>query len=212
MSDDKEKSWTRLGNLGVTMKTDEKELIGEALIKCVMQKWLPASRALLDMSVYHLPSPLKAQNYRVDSLYEGPLNDKYAMAIRNCDPEGPLMLYVSKMIPASNKGSFFAFGRVFSGKLATGMKIRIMGLSYVSGKEDAVYVNSVQQTLTWIGPNQEFLHDIPCGNIMAMLSLDEFIPNNATVADKKEVNAYPIRAMKSSVTPLVCDCSMSTLC
>lgn len=40
---------------------------------------------------------------------------------------GPLMLYVSKMIPASDKGRFFAFGRVFAGKVSTGLKVRIMG-------------------------------------------------------------------------------------
>lgn len=68
--------------------------------------------------IWHLPSPAKAQKYRVDNLYEGPLDDIYASAIRNCDPNGPLMLYVSKLIPAQDKGRFFAFGRVFAGKVS----------------------------------------------------------------------------------------------
>lgn len=68
------------------------------------------------MMVFHLPSPAFAQKYRVDALYEGPSDDKYATAIRTCDPEGPLMMYVSKMIPSPDKGRFYAFGRVFSGR------------------------------------------------------------------------------------------------
>lgn len=57
-----------------------------------LQAWLPASEALLEMMIWHLPSPDRAQKYRVENLYEGPLDDKYATAIRNCDPTGPLML------------------------------------------------------------------------------------------------------------------------
>lgn len=60
----------------------------------LVQAWLPASEALLEMMIWHLPSPDRAQKYRVENLYEGPLDDKYATAIRNCDPTGPLMLYV----------------------------------------------------------------------------------------------------------------------
>jgi hypothetical protein len=47
-----------------------------------MQTWLPASEALLEMIIYHLPSPAFAQKYRVDTLYEGPLDDQYATSIR----------------------------------------------------------------------------------------------------------------------------------
>ena len=70
------------------------------------------------MMIWHLPSPATAQVYRVENLYEGPLDDQYANAIRTCDADGPLMLYVSKMIPAADKGRFFAFGRVFAGTVS----------------------------------------------------------------------------------------------
>ncbi|KAF9620660.1 hypothetical protein IFM89_013960 [Coptis chinensis] len=203
MNDQKDKLWPMLKKLGVTMKSDEKELLGKALMKRVMQTWLPASTALLEMMIHHLPSPSKAQRYRVENLYEGPLHDKYAEAIRNCDPEGPLMLYVSKMIPASDKGRFFAFGRVFAGKVSTGTKVRIMGPNYVPGQKEDLFTKSVQRTLIWMGKKQESVEDVPCGNTVALVGLDQFITKNATLTNEKEVEAHPIRAMKFSVSPVV---------
>ena len=43
--------------------------------------------------------------------------------IKNCDPEAPLMMYVSKMVPASAKGRFYAFGRVFSGAVSSQFEV-----------------------------------------------------------------------------------------
>ncbi|KAF8104075.1 hypothetical protein N665_0181s0094 [Sinapis alba] len=203
MNEDKDKLWPRLQKLGVNMKSDEKELTGKHLMKRVMQSWLPASGALLEMMIFHLPSPSKAQRYRVENLYEGPLDDKYATAIRNCDPEGPLMLYVSKMIPASDKGRFFAFGRVFAGKVGTGMKVRIMGPNYLPGEKKDLYVKSVQRTVVWMGKRQETVEDVPCGNTVALVGLDQFITKNATLTNEKELDAHTIRAMKFSVSPVV---------
>ena len=59
--------------------------------------------------------------------------------------QAPLMLYVSKMVPSADKGRFFAFGRVFSGKVATGDKVRIMGPNYVPGKRDNLHVKPIQR-------------------------------------------------------------------
>jgi len=63
--------------------------------------------------------------------------------MRNCDPKGPLMMFVSKMVPTSDKGRFFAFGRVFSGTISTGQKVRILGPNYVAGKKDDLYEKSI---------------------------------------------------------------------
>ena len=98
------------------MKHEDLQQEGKPLMKVVMRTWLPAGEALFLMICIHLPSPVTAQKYRTDMLYEGPNDDAAAVAMRSCDPNGPLMMYISKMVPTSDKGRFYAFGRVFSGK------------------------------------------------------------------------------------------------
>ena len=49
------------------------------LFQTIMRKWLPAGDALLQMIVIHLPSPVTAQRYRTELLYEGPLDDPCAV-------------------------------------------------------------------------------------------------------------------------------------
>ena len=55
------------------------------------------------------------------------------------------MMYVSKMVPTVDKGRFYAFGRVFSGVVATGLKCRIMGPNYTPGKKEDLYVKNIQR-------------------------------------------------------------------
>ncbi|KAK9915055.1 hypothetical protein WJX75_004191 [Coccomyxa subellipsoidea] len=205
MNDNKVKLFAMTDKLGITgkLKKEDKDLMGKPLMKKIMQSWLPAHEALLEMMIWHLPSPGTAQRYRVENLYEGPLDDVYANAIRTCDSKGPLMLYVSKMIPASDKGRFFAFGRVFAGTVCTGQKVRIMGPNFIPGQKKDLYVKTVQRTVLCMGRRQEAVEDVPCGNTVAMVGLDQFITKNATLTNEKCEDAHPIKAMKFSVSPVV---------
>lgn len=45
-------------------------------------------------------------------------------------------MFVSKMVPTTDRGRFFAFGRVFSGTISTGQKVRILGPNYKPGKKE----------------------------------------------------------------------------
>ena len=206
MSDDRDKLLPMLDKLGVRakLKSDDLALSGKPLMKRVLQTWLPAHEALLQMIVYHLPSPAVAQKYRVDTLYEGPLDDKYATAMRNCDTgeDAPLMMYISKMIP-SDGNRFIAFGRVFSGKIGTGSKVRIMGPNYVPGGKKDLFTKSVQRTVLCMGRRQDAVDDVPAGNTCALVGLDQFISKNATITGEHEEDAHTIKAMKFSVSPVV---------
>lgn len=73
----------------------------------------------------------------------------FYLGIKNCDPKAPLMMYISKMVPTSDKGRFYAFGRVFSGVVSTGQKVRIMGPNYTPGKKEDLYLKPIQRFL-WL--------------------------------------------------------------
>lgn len=189
--------------IGVELKGEEKELTGKALLKRAMQKWLPAGDAILEMIVLKLPSPAVAQRYRVDTLYDGPLDDKTAVAIRNCDTsEGaPLCMYISKMVPTSDKGRFYAFGRVFAGTIATGQKVRIMGPNYVPGKKSELWVKNIQRTVIMMGRYTEQVADVPAGNTCALVGVDQYLLKSGTIATEED--ACCIKTMKFSVSPVV---------
>ncbi|GJX10029.1 elongation factor 2-like protein [Tanacetum coccineum] len=78
MSDNKDSLWPMLEVYNVSIEIEEKELTGKHLMKCVMNKWLPASTTLLEMCIVHFPSPHEAQSYCVENLYKGPGDDDYA--------------------------------------------------------------------------------------------------------------------------------------
>jgi len=43
------------------------------------------------------------------------------------------MVFIAKMIPTNDKGRFYAFGRVLSGCIKNGEKVKILGANYVYG-------------------------------------------------------------------------------
>jgi len=190
-----------LTKLNIALNQDERQLEGKQLMKRVMQIWLNAADTLLTMIVLQLPSPKVAQKYRVENLYEGPMDDEGAEAIRACDPAGPLMMYVSKMVPTSDKGRFYAFGRVFSGTVATGQKVRIQGPYYTPGKKEDLNIKSIQRTVLMMGRTTEQVRDVPCGNTVALVGVDQYLVKTGTLTTLE--NAHNIKAMKYSVSPVV---------
>ena len=83
---------------------------------------------------------LTFQSFRAELLYEGPQDDLACIGIKNCDSDGPLRMYISKLVPTSDKERFSTFGRVFSGKIAN---------NFVPGKKEDFYEESIQVIMKW---------------------------------------------------------------
>lgn len=201
MNDKTDKYTAMMSKLNINLTKDEMENKGKPLLKLVMQAWLPAADALLNMIINHLPSPILAQSYRVYNLYSGPMDDDAAHAIRTCERNGPLVMYVSKMVPTSEKGRFYAFGRVFSGIIATGQTVRIQGPDYVPGKKTDLYVKKIQRTILMMGRYVEQMPDCPCGNIIGLVGVDQYLLKCGTITTDPE--CHNIVTMKYSVSPVV---------
>ncbi|GJY82096.1 elongation factor 2 [Tanacetum coccineum] len=77
---------------------------------------------------------------------------------RQKDVLWPCLKKLGRRLTASNEsGRFFAFGRVFSGKVSPSMKTQVT------------------------------LLDVPCGNTVALVGLDQFVTKNAILTNVEEV-------------------------
>lgn len=178
------------------------EYVGKELMKSFMKKWLPAADALLELIVDHLPSPIEAQRYRVDNLYEGPLDDIAALGIRECDKNGPLMIYISKMVPDQGcKTKFYAIGRVFSGTAEPGLNVRIMGPNYKIGSDNGLFMKRLTDCMCMIGDKPLSFDKVPCGNIIALSGVDQYLLKSGTITTYEF--AHNIKCMKFTVSPVV---------
>jgi len=190
-----------LEKLAIRLKSDEMDLEGKALLKVIMWKFLPAADALIEMIVMHLPSPVTAQKYRAETLYEGPSDDEACIGIRDCDPKAPLMLYVSKMVPTSEKGRFYALGRVFAGTAKSGLKVRIQGPNYTPGGKEDLFIKVIQRTVLLMGRSNEPIEGVPAGNIVGLVGVDQFLLKSGTLTTSE--TAHNFKVMKFSVSPVV---------
>jgi elongation factor 2 len=105
------------------------------------------------------------------------------------------------MIPTADGGRFYAFGRVFSGRVSQSKKVKIMGPNYKLGKNEDVYEKNVQRVVLMMGRKAEDVIDVPCGNTCALVGVDGCLVKQGTISDV--ASACTIRSMKYSVSPVV---------
>jgi len=81
MKKPKEEAIALAEKIGVKLTEEDKDNEEKQLMKVIMRKWLPAGDAMLQMITIHLPSPVTAQKYRMELLYEGPNDDEAAVGM-----------------------------------------------------------------------------------------------------------------------------------
>ncbi|CAL4087293.1 unnamed protein product [Meganyctiphanes norvegica] len=173
---------------------------GEERFNEVLSKWIPASDTIFYMVAHHMPSPCVAQKYRAESLYEGTMRDDVYSAIENCDPSAPLMMYVSKIVPAVEHGNFYAFGRVFSGKISTGQTVNIISSSHMPDVKEEIFECKIQNPSVVHGQNIKPVKEVLAGNICCLFGGNKFLVKAATISTFK--NAHCLKKLHFN-TPLM---------
>lgn len=184
--------------------------MGKDLLKKAYRKWIHAADAILDMIVTCLPSPIVAQEYRMDKIfntYDPEQHDEESKEVdpadyetletsfKACDPSGPICVFVSKIIPF--KQGTRAFGRVYSGTVKQGDTVIVK-----TSNSDA----GVQQTVTGVGVcmGKDFtpVTSMPCGNTVVLGGIDKAIIKEATVVSPG-LATNTFKHMKFAVSPVV---------
>merc|ERR1712196_748883 len=82
-----------------------------------------------------------------------------------------------------------------------GQRVRIQGPHYKPGGKEDLNIKSIQRTVLMMGRSVEQIADVPCGNTVALVGVDQYILKSGTITDIED--AHNIAAMKYSVSPVV---------
>ncbi|RLG18097.1 elongation factor EF-2 [Nanoarchaeota archaeon] len=118
---------------------------------------------LLDMIVKHLPSPIEAQKYRVPKIWRGDLESDVGKSLVACDPNGPTVLVVSRVMVDPQAGEITT-ARIFSGTVERGQDVYLLG---------AKRQTKIQQLYLFKGAQRFVIDKVPAGNLLGVSGLKD---------------------------------------
>eukprot|EP00730_Choanoeca_flexa_P018120 TRINITY_DN8794_c0_g1_i2.p1 TRINITY_DN8794_c0_g1~~TRINITY_DN8794_c0_g1_i2.p1 ORF type:complete len:993 (+),score=308.44 TRINITY_DN8794_c0_g1_i2:53-3031(+) len=178
-----------LSTLGIELSKAEKKLNIRPLIKLVCTRFYGVSAGLVDMVRDFIPSPIDNAQVKAELTYSGPINDGSVLseAMLACDPEGPLMvnvtkLYVSQVQQGYADGTKFdALGRVVSGTLTNHTDIKVLGENYTLDDPEDSCIERATRIYVAEARYRIEVNRVPAGNWVLIQGIDASIVKTATI-------------------------------
>ena len=154
-----------------------------------LSKKVSGYKALLNMAVKHLPSPIEAQKYRIPNIWKGDTNSEIGKNMLACSPDGKTALMVTSISIDPQAGEI-ATARIYSGTIKKGQKLKLINnLKEVNIQQIGVYMNDGRIQVP----------DIPAGNIAAIIGLKDAFAGETAAEEQME----PFEEIKHNSEPVV---------
>ncbi|RAL07483.1 116 kDa U5 small nuclear ribonucleoprotein component [Aspergillus homomorphus CBS 101889] len=194
-----------LSSVGIDLKPSQLKFDAKALLHLVCDKFFGPATGFVDMILQHVPSPADGARKKLERHYTGPLDTRIAAAMAACNPEGPLVVHVTKLFTSTDASKFHAFGRIMSGTVSPGQQVRVLGEGYTPEDAEDMAVATISDT--WIAETSYSIPTtgVPAGNLVLLGGVDNSIVKTATLVPLRlddDEDAYifsPIRHMTESV-------------
>jgi U5 small nuclear ribonucleoprotein component len=176
-----------LNELNIRLKKTQYQMNVKPLLRVVLKQFLGNVQSFSDMLLNHVPSPINHARSKLERIYRGPLlnDDEVALAMTTCSSRGPLRIHVSKLYVSEDGKRFDALGRVMSGTVRVGQRVKVLGEHY--SLEDEEDMNVCEVTKLWL-PEARYrieLQQASAGNWVLMEGVDESIMKTATIVDEE---------------------------
>ncbi|GAM82702.1 hypothetical protein ANO11243_006860 [Dothideomycetidae sp. 11243] len=170
-----------LETLGIQLKPTQLRSNAKDLLRLVCEQFFGPATGFVDMLVQHVPSPIEGAQQKLDKFYTGPQDTKTAESMLKCDPDGPLVVHITKLYSTQDAASFNAFGRVLSGTAKPGQQVRVLGEGFTLDDEEDMVSGTISDT--WIAESRYNIHvsGVPAGNFVLLGGVDNSIVKTATI-------------------------------
>ncbi|CCM03669.1 uncharacterized protein FIBRA_05813 [Fibroporia radiculosa] len=192
-----------LQSLGIRLAPVMYKMDVRPLLKAVLDQFFGPAVGLVDMITEHIPSPIEAATSKVERTYTGPMSSELVSAMKTCDPEGPVMVQITKLYHTTDAQAFRAFGRIICGTLRKGMDVKVLGEGYSPEDEEDMAKTIVEDI--WLSEARYFIpaEEVPAGNLVLLGGIDASITKTATLAStdiEDDLHIFqPVKHMTQSV-------------
>jgi len=172
--------------LGMKLKSSELRLDSKPLLRLVCSTFFgEGTAALVDMVREHVPDPASNAANKITHLYTGALNTPLAKSLLNADPKGCLFVHTAKNIPRSDGSAFDCLGRVMSGTLRVGDRVRVLGEGYSLEDEEDSTEKEVGRLWIMQGRYRVEVNRVIAGNVALIEGIDEAVTKTSTLTYPK---------------------------
>lgn len=191
--------------VGIYLTNEEAEMDVKPLIKLIMVRFFGGSGGLVEMFVNHIPSPIENAKRKTEMIFTGPMDSPLAEAMMKCDPKGPLMIQVVKLYPDEECDRFYSMGRVFSGTLKLGERVKVLGENFTSEDEEDMKIEDVTGLYIYNSRYKIKVDEVRAGNWVLIEGVDDLITQTATITTNYGYDGelFILRPLKFITIPCV---------
>lgn len=170
--------------VGVRMSREDLALDPRPLLKCACRRFFRdrAAPAFVDLLRVHGPCPLDRNSVKVKQHYailEGPRFESMCLG----DANGPLCVHVVKLLSTPDAKDFVAYGRVYSGRIRVGNRVRVLGEAYSPEDPEDARPCIVQGVGICHGRHVTEVLEAGPGNCVVLEGVGAHVAKTATIVD-----------------------------
>ncbi|XP_952844.1 U5 snRNP subunit, putative [Theileria annulata] len=153
----------------ILRKLDYKLTTNKIIRKVFNQIFTDAS-AFVDLILTTIPSSLENNLNKFICHYSGTLYKNLLNSVGNCDPSGPLIIFITKNYYFDD--GFSLFGRIFSGTIFKGQKVKLLGPSYTLDDDEDVIIRNISNIWIYEGRYRIEVTNMTAGNWVMLSGID----------------------------------------
>uniref|UniRef100_A0A3B0MWN7 U5 snRNP subunit, putative n=1 Tax=Theileria annulata TaxID=5874 RepID=A0A3B0MWN7_THEAN len=153
----------------ILRKLDYKLTTNKIIRKVFNQIFTDAS-AFVDLILTTIPSSLENNLNKFICHYTGTLYKNLLNSVGNCDPSGPLIIFITKNYYFDD--GFSLFGRIFSGTIFKGQKVKLLGPSYTLDDDEDVIIRNISNIWIYEGRYRIEVTNMTAGNWVMLSGID----------------------------------------
>merc|ERR1719382_1287482 len=207
LGEEKDDLASTLAEIGIYLHKRDYDLDARSLLKQVFQHFFGVGGGLpafIDMVVEHIPNPKENAANKVDRLYSGDQEGAVATDMRNLDHTGYLMIHTVKNYHRPDCNAFDVFGRVMSGTLFRGDRVKILGESFSLDDDEDMTIREVGNLWIYEGRYRVEVSHVPAGNWVLIGGIEGAIKKASTItsaSNDEEVEIF--RSLKFPTSSVI---------